>query len=94
MPTPGAVAAYLTPDGRTLVIKWPDLKSKTVRFARVNVDGTGYREIFSIAQKTAAPTALTKDGRWIIFEESHDDKWRIMRLPVEGGKPEVHRIRD
>ena len=89
MPTPGAVDLRLTPDGRTLVIRWPEQKTKTVHFARVNVDGTGYREIFSIAQKDeGGPIALTKDGRWIIFEESHDDKQRLMRLPIEGGKPE------
>jgi Tol biopolymer transport system component len=87
MPTPGAAALALTPDGRTLVIKWPD--QKTVRFARVNVDGTGYREIFNMTrQDDGGPMALTKDGRWIIFEESRDDKWRLMRLPIEGGKPE------
>jgi len=86
---PGAVALQLTPDGRTLVIRWPEQKTKTIHFARVNVDGTGNREIFSMAQKDeGGPIALTKDGRWIVFEESHDDKWRLMRLPVEGGKPE------
>jgi len=86
---PGAVALQLTPDGRTLVIRWPEQKTKTIHFARVNVDGTGNREIFSMAQKDeGGPIALTKDGRWIVFEESHYDKWRLMRLPVEGGKPE------
>lgn len=89
LPGPGAAELRLSPDGPTLVIRWPDRKTKTVRFARVNVDGTGYREIFSMArQDNLGPVALTKDGRWIIFEESHDDKWRLMRLPVEGGKPE------
>jgi len=86
---PGAVTLRLTPDGRTLVIRWPDQKTKSVHFDRVNVDGTGYREIFSSVQKDeGGPIALTKDGRWIIFEASHDDKWRLMRLPIEGGKPE------
>ncbi len=89
MPGPGAVGLQITPDGRTLVIRWPDQKTKTVHFARVNVDGTGYREIFSIAQKDeGGPIASTKDGRWLLFEESRDDKWRLMRLPIEGGKPE------
>jgi hypothetical protein len=86
---PGAVALQLTTDGRTLVIRWPEQKTKTIHFARVNVDGTGYREIFSISQKDeGGPMALTKDGRSIIFAEAHDNNWSLMRLSIDGGKPE------
>ncbi|MBZ5636984.1 MAG: hypothetical protein LAO55_27995 [Acidobacteriia bacterium] len=68
LPAPGASSLLLSPDGRALVLKWPDQKSKTVRFARVNVDGTGYREIFNMArQDDGGPMALTKDGRWNYF---------------------------
>ena len=87
MPDSGATSIVVSSDGRTLVLKWPD--QKTVRFARVNVDGTGYRETFNMArQDDGGAMALTKDGRWLLFEESRDDRWRLMRLPIEGGKPE------
>jgi Tol biopolymer transport system component len=91
MPEPGYVHLLLTPDGRTLVI-WQraDQKTQMVHSYRLNVDGTGYREISTIAQKDFRNNfTLTQDGRWILLAKRNDDKnWELIRIPIEGGAPE------
>jgi len=89
MPEPGYAWFLLTPDGRTLVVNREDLKTRTVHFYRLNVDGTGYREIYSIARKDFQFNfALTNDSRWILLAKRHDDNWQLIRVPIDGGVPE------
>jgi hypothetical protein len=54
------------------------------------VDGTGYREIYTIAQGDFNDNfTLTKDGRWLLVAKLNDDKnWQLIRIPIEGGVPE------
>ncbi len=89
MPEPGYVHLLLTPDGRTLVI-WQRADQKMAHSYRLNVDGTGYREISTIAQKDFRNNfTLTQDGRWILLAKRNDDKnWELIRIPIEGGAPE------
>jgi len=88
MPEPGYAWFLLTPDGRTFVVRRTD--GKTIHFYRLNVDGTGYREIYTIAQKDFNDNfTLTKDGRWILLARRNDDKnWQLIRIPMEGGESE------
>src|SRR6185369_12240478 len=73
MPEPGYSWFHLTPDGRTFIITRPDPKTRTIRFARLNVDGTGYREIYSIAFKDFGENfALSKDSRWILLAKRNE----------------------
>jgi Tol biopolymer transport system component len=90
MPEPGFANLLLTPDGRTFVIWRADQKTRTVHFYRLNVDGTGYREVYTFAQKDFRGNnfTLTKDGRWILLAKQHDDNWELIRAPIEGGAPE------
>ncbi len=89
MPEPGSTWFLLTPDGRTFVLRRNDQKTKTIHFARLNVDGTGYREIYTIASADFNDNfTLTKDGRWILLAKRHDDSWQLLRIPVEGGEPQ------
>jgi Tol biopolymer transport system component len=89
MPEPGYAWFLLTPDGRTFVVNRADPKTRTVHFYRLNVDGTGYREIYAIARKDFQFNfALTNDGRWILLAKRHDDNWQLIRIPIEGGAPE------
>jgi Tol biopolymer transport system component len=90
MPDPGYAAGFgLTPDGRTLVVNRADQKTQTIHFYRLSIDGTGYREIYTIAQKDFRDAALTEDGRWILLAKRNDDKnWHLIRIPIEGGAPE------
>jgi Tol biopolymer transport system component len=90
MPEPGYAWFLLTPDGRTLVVNREDLKTRTVHFYRLNVDGTGYREIYSIARKDFQFNFdLTNDSRWILLAKRNDDNnWQLIRTPIEGGAPE------
>jgi Tol biopolymer transport system component len=91
MPEPGYANLLLTPDGRTLVI-WRRLDQVTrmSQIARLNVDGTGYREIYAMAEKDFRGNnfTLTHDGRWILLAKRHDDNWQLIRIPIEGGAPE------
>jgi Tol biopolymer transport system component len=91
MPEPGYSWFGLTPDGRTFIIRRQDPKTRTVRFARLNVDGTGYREIYAIAQSDFRDNfALTNDGRWILLAKRDENKnWQFIRIPIEGGAPEA-----
>jgi Tol biopolymer transport system component len=89
-PEPGFALFVVTPDSRAFVIWRQDVKAQTVRFARVNVDGTGYREIYNIAKKDFQDNlTLTKDGLWILLAKRHDDNWQLVRIPIEGGEPEL-----
>jgi Tol biopolymer transport system component len=93
MPEPGYAWFVLTPDRRTFVIRRQDQKTQAIHFYRLNIDGTGYREIYSIAIKDFPIRfnwTLTNDGRWILLaKRSKGDKnWQLLRIPIEGGTPE------
>ena len=89
MPETGYAWFLLTPDGRTLVILRQDPKTHTVRFSRLNIDGTGYREIHSLPRNEFRNNfTLTNDGRWILLAKRNEDKnWQLLRVPIEGGAP-------
>jgi Tol biopolymer transport system component len=91
LPEPGIAWAMPTPDGRPFVVRRLDQKTQTVHLYRLNVDGTGFREIFTIAEKDFRNNfTLTKDGRWILFVKQNNDgnNWQLLRIPIEGGAPE------
>jgi WD40 repeat protein len=57
--------------------------------ALVGVDGSNYRELPESGNRIAGPTgalAWSKDGRSILYA-SADKPIRVMRLPIDGGKP-------
>jgi Tol biopolymer transport system component len=82
----GVIRGTLSPDGKTLSIIGG--KDSAWHLARIAVDGSGYRELYS----GVAPVDpdWTKDGRWILFaqQEKNSAVQRIMRIPAEGGQPE------
>jgi Tol biopolymer transport system component len=90
LPEAGYAELLLTPDGRTLVVRRADQKAQTMHFYRLNVDGTGYREIYTIAQGDLRGDnfILTKDSRWILLAKKHDDHSELIRIPIEGGAAE------
>ena len=90
MPEPGYAWFLLTPDGRTMLVNRQDQKTRTVHFYLLNVDGTGYREIYAIARKDFQFNFnLTQDGRWILLaKRNEDNNWQLIRIPIEGGAPE------
>jgi Tol biopolymer transport system component len=90
MPEPGWTWVFLTPDGRTFVGRRGDKKTAATHLFRVNVDGSGYRELYTIAwQDFRDNFTLTKDGRWIVFaKRNKQENWQLWRMPVEGGRPE------
>jgi Tol biopolymer transport system component len=90
MPEPGYAWFLLAPDGRTMLVNREDQKTRTVHFYRLNVDGTGYREIYTIARKDFQFNFnLTQDGRWILLaKRNEDNNWQLIRIPIEGGAPE------
>jgi dipeptidyl aminopeptidase/acylaminoacyl peptidase len=90
LPEPGEAFVLPTRAGRTLVIRRRD-QQQTIHLSTLNVDGTGYREIYTIAEKDFGNyLALTKDGRWILLAKQNDDgkNWQLLRIPIEGGAPE------
>jgi Tol biopolymer transport system component len=81
----------ISPDGRRLLVAVIESNSSEARLALVNVDGTGYREIYASYRSTDAfdKLAWTKDGRSILFADEVDrNSFRIMRIGIDGGKPE------
>ncbi|MGZ6371613.1 MAG: TolB family protein, partial [Bdellovibrionota bacterium] len=92
---PGATSlsvVSLSPDGRTLAIRRHDSRvgvAGKTHFARVGVEGTGYRELYTMDRLVAGDQlAWTPDGRGIVFDQRHEDGFQIMRIPAEGGAPE------
>jgi Tol biopolymer transport system component len=92
LPEAGYAWAWATWDGRTFVIRRQDPKTKIIHFYRLDIDGTGYREIYAIAPKEFRNIfTLTKDGRWLVLaKRSNGEKnWQLVRIPIDGGAPEA-----
>jgi Tol biopolymer transport system component len=91
LPEPGIASVMPAPDGRPFVVYRLDPKTRTEHLYRLNVDGTGFREIYTIAERDFRNNfTLTKDGRWILFAKQNNDgnNWQLLRIPIEGGAPE------
>ena len=91
VPGTGGAGIKLSPDGRTLAIRRFDSQTRNTHFARMAVDGSSYRELYTAAYSGGQidHLAWTKDGLGILFGIGQDDKWRIVRIPAEGGNPEA-----
>jgi Tol biopolymer transport system component len=82
----------LSPDGRMFAVVLTDLKK--VHLVRVGVDGSGYREIYSVEKSSNGATpsrsglAWTKDSQSILFMDAGKAEQRLMRISADGGKPE------
>jgi Tol biopolymer transport system component len=86
----GFVGLQLSPDGGTLAIRYQDQETRRTHLARVAVDGSGYREIYTgDAGVQHNHFAWSKDGRRILFGVQQEDKNIIMAIPAEGGKAET-----
>jgi len=79
----------VSPDGKTLAVL--DVHNG-IHLYRVSVDGSGYKELASDVSE--AQPAWSPDGRWILFSQSEKNSTvgRIMRIPAEGGEPELTSI--
>jgi Tol biopolymer transport system component len=93
LPYGAGIGLTLSPDGRTLAIAALNPQTSETRLARVDVDGSNYRELYGPYQVRRRTTfdrlKWTKDGRSIVFAMSARDKgWQIMRIGSEGGTPE------
>jgi Tol biopolymer transport system component len=95
LPKPGRLAMKLSPDGRTLAFTIINAKTQEGRMARVQTDGGNYREILSpfpsISFQAALKLAWTPDGKAILFAipvPGSPRDFQIMRIGVNGGKPE------
>jgi Tol biopolymer transport system component len=82
----------LSPDGRMLAIGWVDgpRERRTLHIARVSIDGSGFREVFSQTSRLSGARTLAwdRDGRSILFDQQQPGgagQWGVMRLPVNGG---------
>jgi Tol biopolymer transport system component len=79
----------LSPDGRELAFREFDPKTKQASIARVGIDGSSYREVYTDPQNEISwDVKWSKDGRWIYFQQRHAGIDRTMRIPAEGGTPE------
>jgi Tol biopolymer transport system component len=93
LPRSGGIGIALSPDGQTLAFTTINFKTRDAHLALVRVDGSEYHEIYGPFHALAVNRGLawTKDGRKIVFATSADDgseNWRIMRIAIDGGKPE------
>jgi Tol biopolymer transport system component len=76
----------LSPDGGTFAIRRFDPVDEKLHCGVVGVDGSGYRELKTIAFiPWWAPMAWTHDGRGVLIPERVKESWRIMRLSLDGG---------
>jgi Tol biopolymer transport system component len=96
-PSTRPLSMALSPDGRTLALGWLDWSpgNSKLHIARVSVDGSGYREVFTRTDDlyggSGSALAWSEDGRSILFglleHELEGGKlhWVVMRVPAEGG---------
>ncbi len=85
LPDSARIAFALSPDGRELAARWMDAKG-SIHITRVGVDGNNAREVYTEAKQSIGFIAWIKSG--IVFtRELSDGKYRLMRLPSEGGSP-------
>jgi Tol biopolymer transport system component len=83
--SPNALGRFnLSPDGRTLAVAISNSSDKSVRLARVRVDGTDYRELYTLPTGSLNPLAWTSDGTAVLLYTGA----RLMRVPADGGSPE------
>jgi Tol biopolymer transport system component len=80
----------LSPDGRTLALGWVERPGPKLHIARVSVDGSDFREVFTRADHLNGPgtVAWDRDGRSILFDQEQPGdagRWGVMRVPAEGG---------
>jgi Tol biopolymer transport system component len=88
-----SIGFALSPDGRMLAISRLDNETWDIHLAIAGLDGSNYHEIgsFKAALQPYDKLAWSKDGRSILFASNDGDSngvWHIMRLGIEGGKPE------
>ena len=78
----------LSPDGRMLSTRRRDPSDKKVHYGVLAADGSGYREIHITDNNAFNTHAWARDGRSLLLEHRTEGKWRIMRVPIDGGPPE------
>jgi Tol biopolymer transport system component len=81
----------LSPDGRTMAM-WIDgsVTDGQSRLIRIEVDGTGYRELYQGRGRTLA---WSKDGRILFGKPDGTDDWQIMKISANGGKEQFTGLR-
>jgi Tol biopolymer transport system component len=78
----------LSPDGRTLAF-WSSAGAGKVRLNTVGVDGSSFREVDRFDDRNLGKyLSWSPDGQAILVALKTADKWRIQRIPVQGGQPE------
>jgi Tol biopolymer transport system component len=93
----------LHPNGRSLLVGTNDPSQSGIEapaqasLFQIDIDGTNYRPIhgpFPTAVNCAGTCGWTPDGRSVVFEELNAaaGAWRIMRVPAEGGTPQLDGI--
>ncbi len=86
-PTGRNMEVQLSPDGRTLAFR-RRVSNQDTRYSTVAVDGTGFREVHSA--RDAQHLSWTRDSKGILFTVPHErNKWKLMRVPAQGGQPEA-----
>jgi Tol biopolymer transport system component len=87
-----ATAPVLTPDGRYMVFNVQKNKESSSLIWRANSDG---KEAVRLTQESADSAdfnpQISADGRFVIFQRqiAKADRSVLMRVPIEGGQPEV-----
>jgi Tol biopolymer transport system component len=98
-PEPLEVVAGMPPgidlslDGSRVAIMWKPTPT-TARVATMRIDGTEYRELAGPfpAQRTPDLVRWTPDGRSVLYLMREPNRSRVMRIPAEGGTPEVDTV--
>ena len=91
-PDIGTTVTALSPDGRTLALEGEEKLASgayKLRIARVGVDGTGYREIYTGEEPTRLNAAVkwSGDGRSILFASTRKGgvwHYDLRRVPTDG----------
>jgi eukaryotic-like serine/threonine-protein kinase len=83
---PNAGILSLSPCGdRYLLLSWAFHQNNTLNIWRVNADGSAPKQLSSQYFETSP--VCSPDGKWVYFLDQPSVK--LMRVPIDGGKPEV-----
>jgi serine/threonine protein kinase len=75
-----------TSDSRSIIFE--SYRNGNFDLFRQDIDQGDARPLV-ISKEAAVLAHVSPDGKWILFNQKHENRWKVMRIPLEGGPPET-----
>ena len=81
----GGFPGAWTPDGETILFNLGQSGSQDIFTQSRNAESA---EPLVVGPGNQVLPRMSSDGRWVLFQEPGSQGWRVMRVPLGGGRPE------